>query len=493
MESKRSSTRNKQRTSQLIDGEAIKTLFEQCSDVVFSTLQFGNHEVTLVYCVGLISNDMLHKTVPLRLAEFFRNPLEETINNSIHLLQLPSLQVIENIEKAEKEVFSGKLLLIFNKSDIVYSVDISDRPQRNPEETSIEVSIKGPRDNFIEDIVVNQALIRKRLRTTSLICEPFEVGKRTKTKVSLLFMKDIADPTIITQIRTKIMHLDLDGLHSGTQLGELINNNPYSIFPRHTYTGRPDFAVQSLLNGRFVVLIDGVSYAYLAPINLFFLLKSSEDIEANYFYGAFERLIRVVGISVAVFLPAFWVALTTFHQNQIPFSLLATVIESRKGVPLPSSLEAILMLLLFEVFREAGLRLPLAVGQTLSVIGGLIIGDAAIRAGLTSPAMLVVIAGSTVATFTLVNQTLAGIVSLFRILIILLVSLLGFFGFFVSVFILGTMVARINSFGVPYLHIALNLSMKNVLKAIIKIPEQKVTKRPSSLNPNDSTKKGGPS
>ena len=493
MDFKRSSTRNKQPTSQLMDGEAIKTLFEQCSDVVFSTLQFGNHEVTLVYCVGLISNDMLYKTVPLRLDEFFRNPLEEMINNSIHLLQLPSLQVIENNEKAEKEVFSGKLLLIFNKSDIVYSVDISDRPQRNPEETSIEVSVKGPRDNFIEDIVVNQALIRKRLRTTSLICEPFEVGKRTKTKVSLLFMKDIADPTIITQIRTKIMHMDLDGLHSGTQLGELINDNPYSIFPRHTYTGRPDFAVQSLLNGRFVVLIDGVSYAYLAPVNLFFLLKSSEDMEANYLYGGFERLIRVVGISVAVFLPAFWVALTTFHQNQIPFSLLATVIESRKGVPLPSSLEAILMLLLFEVFREAGLRLPIAVGQTLSVIGGLIIGDAAIRAGLTSPAMLVVIAGSTIATFTLVNQTLAGIVSLFRILIILLVSILGFFGFFVSVFILGTMVARVNSFGVPYLQIALNFSLKNILKAIIKLPEQKDTKRPSSINPIDPTKKGGKS
>lgn len=304
-------------------------------------------------------------------------------------------------------------------------------------------------------------------------------------------MKDLADPNIIQEIRTKINAIDTDGIQSGTQLDELIHDKPYTLFPRVTYTGRPDFAVQSLLNGRFAILIDGVAYATIAPVGLFFLLKAAEDNEANFLYSSFERLIRVVGISVAVLLPGFWVGLTTFHQNQIPFTLLTTVIEARRGVPFPTSMEAMLMLILFEVFREAGMRLPFAVGQTLSVIGGLIIGDAAIRAGLTSPAMLVVIAASTIATFTLVNQTLIGVVSLVRFYIIIFVAIFGFFGFFVAIFILGTCIARVQSFGVPYLQLALRLSVKNTFKSLTKLPEQKNTKRQNSLNPQDETKQGG--
>ena len=149
------------------------------------------------------------------------------------------------------------------------SIDISDRPQRSPEETKNEVTILGPRDNFIEDLPVNIALIRKRLKSVSLLTKSSEIGKRTKTKVSILYMEDVADKKILDEIMEKLGNIDIDGIFSGTQLEELINKNPYSFFPRHAYTGRPDFAVQSLLNGRFIILIDGTSYAYVTPINLF--------------------------------------------------------------------------------------------------------------------------------------------------------------------------------------------------------------------------------
>lgn len=476
-----------------LNEHTIRKAFEQCSDVNFSKLNFQNNSVTLVYCSGLINNDMLYKTIPLRLGEFFQYHSVDSLAKLDEHLQLPSLKQIKRMELIEKEIFLGKLLLIFVPGDLIYSVDISNTPQRKPEETSMEVSFKGPRDNFIESVIINQALIRKRLPTRQLVSEFFEIGERTKTKVSLLYMKDIIDLSIIDEIRSRISEIDIDGLYSGTQLGELISNSPYSIFPRYTYTGRPDFAVQTLLNGRFIILIDGVSSAFIAPVNLFFLLKTAEDNETPFLYNSFERLIRVTGIFLAVFLPGFWVALTTFHQNQVPFTLLATVIESRKGVPLPTSLEALIMLALFEVFREAGMRLPLAIGQTLSVIGGLIIGDAAIRAGLTSPAMLVVIAGSTISTFTLVNQSLVGLVSLIRFIIIIVVSVLGFFGFFLSIFVLLIVLGRIESFGIPYLHIALRISIKNVIKAIFKVPEPLNNKRPRAVNPQDTNKQGGSS
>jgi len=480
----------KKNTGITLNEEALRKLFTKCIDIQFSSLQYNQHTITLVYCTGLVNTDMLYQVVPKRFEDFFAHLKGEITLDSLQQLSLPSLQLVKEEEQATDAIFEGKLLFIVQEQNLIMSVDIADRPERQPEETATEVSVKGPRDNFIENITVNYALIRKRLRTTTLVGEAFEIGKRSKTKVSILYMEDIADQDFLQQIRQKLQSIHIDGLLSGTQLEELINDSPYSVLPRHAYTGRPDFAVESLLNGRFVLLIDGISYAYITPVNLFYLLKSAEDKEYNYLYNSFERLLRIVGISVAAFLPGFWVALTAFHQNQLPLTLLATVIESRRGVPFPTAMEAILMLLLFELFREAGMRLPLAVGQTLSVVGGLIIGDAAIRAGLTSPAMLVVIAGSTVATFTLVNQSLVGTVSLMRFFVIFLVSLFGFVGFFVSIFLVGTYVANIRTFGVPYLALATQLNMKNILKAIFRLPAQKKDTRPATLKPHDPTQEG---
>ncbi len=303
------------------------------------------------------------------------------------------------------DIYCGKLLIFFNEYNYLFSTNISHRPQRTPEETATEITINGPRDNFIEDISVNVALIRKRLRTNSLHIKKFQVGKRSLTEVALLYIDDIASPDMVKDVSKKIRKLDVDGIYSGNQFMELIEKfSPF--FPRHHYSGRPDFSVQCLLKGRLIIIIDGISYAIITPINAFLLLKTAEDSENTSAFASFERVLRIAGIFSATLLPGFWVAITTYHQDQIPLILLATVVESRRGIPLPTALEAILMLLLFELFKEAGMRMPAAAGGTLSVLGALIIGDAAIRAGLTSPAMLVIIAGSSIATFTLVNHSL---------------------------------------------------------------------------------------
>jgi len=477
-----------------LNEQALRKLFQKNEDVKFESFTFHQHKVMITYCQGLVKNELLNLTVPERLEAFFSQlqvePSKETI---LELLRLPSLKLVENEDEAASEIFSGKLLLNFNIPEGIFLADISERPQRRPEETKTEVSILGPRDNFIEDISVNTALIRKRLRTTSLVSKSLEIGRRTRTKVSVLYMDDITDKEILQAIMEKLSAIDIDGLFSGTQLEELIAKKPFGLFPRHAYTGRPDFAVQSLLNGRIIILIDGIAYAYITPINLFFLLKSSEDKEQNYGFNSFERLMRIVGILVATFLPGFWVALSAFHQNQLPLTLLATIVESRRGVPLPTALEALLMLLIFELFREAGLRLPTAVGQTLSVIGGLIIGDAAIRAGLTNPAMLVVISGSTIATFTLVNQWLIGTVSIIRFFVIFFVSIFGFFGFFISIYIILIYIAQIRIFGVPYLGLATRIDVMNIIKSVFRLPDSKKVSRTNSLNPNDPTRKEGES
>ncbi|MBA4536943.1 spore germination protein [Bacillus aquiflavi] len=477
-----------------MDEQRLRELFHKSPDVIFQKFCFGEEnkqDVLLIKCEGMIDNEALNHLIYERLEAFFQHLGQRPLTNEIVIerLHAPSLTEVQNAQEIISGVFSGKLLLYFMNEQLLFSADISKRPQRKPEETTAEVVVNGPRDDFIEDITINIALIRKRLRTNSLCIEKFEVGRRTLTTVAMLYIDDIANEEIVNGVREKIANIDVDAILSGQQLMELIHKSP-RIFPRHDYTGRPDFAVHSLLSGRIVVILDGSSYVNIVPANLFLLLKAAEDYDITPYFSSFERIMRVVGLLIATFIPALWLALTTFHQNQIPLILLATVVESRKGLPFPSAVEAIIMLLIFELFREAGLRLPIAIGQTLSVFGGLIIGDAAIRAGLTSPAMLVVIAGSTIATFTFVNQSLVGMVSLLRIFSLVFAAFLGLYGFLLSIFIILIYLASVRVFGIPYMEMAANLSLKNILTAIFRLSAKKYTTRPEMFHPNDAYRKG---
>lgn len=484
-------TNEEENDKENITEESIRKLFENNPDVVLQTFEFDENTVTFVTCEGLVDAEVINTVIFERFVLFFnkkKNKLlsEDDIKKSLYV---PGLQRINSKKKMIAEVFAGRLIVLFHKEQFLFSIDIAKRPQRNPEETSTEVSIKGPRDDFIEDLVTNIALIRKRLRTNSLAIKKYEIGTRSQTQVAVLYLDDVVNKEIIQEIDHSLNRIDLDGIYSGTQLKELLQDKTYTFYPIFHYSGRPDFAVNSLLNGRFLILVDGVQYVIIGPVNLAFLLKTAEDTENIYLFNSFERVIRLVGLVIAIFLPGFWLALSTYHQNQIPIVFLGTIIEARKGVPLPAPVEALFMLLLFEFFREAGLRLPIAIGSTLSVVGGLIIGDAAIRAGLASPLMIVLIATSFVATYTLVSMSLHGIVSILRIFVMILSSFFGLFGFFISLFLIVLYAANIQTFGVPYLTVPSNFDYKQLLKAIFRIPERKYISRPSMMGPKDGTRR----
>lgn len=471
----------------------VQKLFEKNKDVILETHLYEGKNVTFIMCDGMIDQQMLNEVVFVRLTKLFEDNKREkltaeSINSKLHV---PDLKELKTEEDLIKEVFLGKLLILFHEQQIIFSVGIASRPQRSPEETSTEISIKGPRDDFIEDITVNIALIRKRLRTTSLAIKKYEIGTRTQTQVALLYIDDVIDKEIVKEIDKRLRAVNIDGIYSGTQLKELLSEKDFNFYPTFHYSGRPDFCVNSLLSGRFLIFIDGVQYAILAPVNLAFFLKSGEDSEATYLFNTFERTIRLMALIMAIFLPGLWVALSSFHQNQLPVTFLGTVIESRLSVPLPAPLETLLMIILFEFFREAGMRMPMAIGTTLSVVGGLIIGDAAIRAGLASPILIVVIASSSVATYTLVSLSLHGIVSILRLFVVVLSSFVGLYGFCISVFLIVLSVARIDTFGVAYISVPGEVSIKDMFKTFVKWPVGEAQERPTMLTDHQDRTKGG--
>ncbi|MED4267264.1 spore germination protein [Priestia megaterium] len=471
----------------------IMDLFRHSSDIsvekhyLFSDTD--KEKMLVFYCNGLIDHKLLINSIlPDIQTNYYQNGPEgiKNINSTMRLSPGEGEgKINQNIQERIFNGFTGVSI-----ADTVYLFNTAKPPVRNTEESSSEVSIRGPRDAFVEDISSNMALVRKRVKSNSLVFKSFTIGQRSQTQVQLIYLTDIQNGEFIREVTNRLNAIDIDFLNSDNQLLGLIGESHYSPFPLLESVSRPDGVVSYLARGRFAILVDNVPNALIGPANLGLFLHTSEDEHSPYYYVTFELMLRLMGLIFSIFLPAFWVSLSTYNTDQIPLPLLATIASSRLGLPFNTAFELLLMIGMFELFREAGVRLPKAVGQTVAVVGGLIVGDAAIRAGLTSPTMLVISSLTAVATFTLGNQALYGAVSLLRIGSIILSSVFGMFGFFVSVFLILGHLAKLKSFGIPYLSPVSPFVKGDFLKSFTKFPTAKQNERAKILHPLDKDRQG---
>lgn len=431
--------------------QKLHQLFYRCDDVKIRLN--GDRELVLVYCEGLCSNVMLkelamNKSDSKQSAHHQKDESGPMDHNSFLYSRLPddvSDQVIID------EVFKGNLVMLDTKDGSLYQSNMANRPERNPEESQTELTVYGPRDSFIEQLTINIALIRKRISSNTLSCEMYTLGSRSRTSVALLYLNDVLNEDIADNIRGKLQAIDVDSILNMEELKNIILKPGLGFFPLVNITTRADMVVNSLMRGRFVILMDGMPTAMLAPVNISYMMSAAEDAHTPLLLVYIVRAMRSAALFITILLPGFWVALTSYHQDQIPYPLLATVAMATAGTPLSGPLEVLLMILLFQFFLEAGSRLPSALGPSVSVVGGLIIGDAIIKAGLTSPATLVVAAVSATAQFTLVTGMFGLSVGILRIYIYILSSFFGLFGFFTGAFSVLIYLSNLKSFGVPYL------------------------------------------
>ncbi len=364
--------------SKKIDKSKIQSWFKNCSDVEIKQLE-NNPSILLIYCDPLIDlKELRNHVLP------YINKLEDDLFEKTEPSFAQSLPINKSLpDRLIQYVFEGKLIVILTDQARIFAMDIQKIPHRQIDQAVTESTIKGARDGFVEELPTNLGLIRKRIKTSSLKVKSFVLGERNKTKIALLYLEDVIPVETIADVSQRIEKIHVDGIISSTHLEELIQSKRPQLFPLVDYTGRPDFASNCLLQGRFIILVDGSPTAIIAPVSLPFLINSAEDQHVMFYQGSFSRILRYISLFISSFLPGLWIALITHHPDQLPYSLLATFALSRKGIPFPSSLEGLLIILLFELLREAGLRLPSAFGQTLSIVGGLIIGQAAISACLT--------------------------------------------------------------------------------------------------------------
>lgn len=400
---------------------------------------------------------------------------------SIHV---PDVQRANGVEDAVGKLLDGQTLIV-EAAGSIWAADTASRPGRMVEEPDAESGVRVPREGFNEQLDVGIALTRARLRHPGLRFEQRRFGTRTATRVVLAYIEDLVDPEILATVRSRLDRMRLDGVLESGYIEEFIEDSPFSPFPQTLRTERPDVVVANLLEGRFAILVDGTPFALVGPVVLTQLLTVSEDYYERSILSSWVRMLRYAAFVISLVLPGLYVAVTTYHQEVIPTSLLLSIAADREGVPFPALAEALLMETQFEVLREAGLRLPRAVGPAISIVGALVLGQAAISANLVSPAMVIVVAMTAIASFATPAFSIALAARLLRFAFTIAGAALGLFAMQAVAVLILVHLCALRSFGVPYLSPLAPLRLRDWTDVVARVPWWAMTRRPGFMMPKD--------
>jgi spore germination protein KA len=376
-----------------------------------------------------------------------RNELLEFIINKLLISGKASKST--NVDELIGSILYGDAVLFVDGINEAIIIEAKGWSSRQISEPLTEAVVRGPREGFTESIKVNMSLIRRKIRDSDLRFEAMNIGIKTKTSISICYIEGTASPKILDELRKRLNNIQIDGILETGYIEELIKDNPLSPFKTIGSTERPDSVVGKLLEGRIAILCDGTPFALTLPYLFLEQFQSSEDYYNSFIYGSFNRLIRIIGFFLSTSIPAMYIALVNFHQEMIPTPLFMSIISAREGVPFPNVVEALIMLFVFEIIREAGIRIPSTIGQAVSIVGALVLGDAAVNAKVISAPIVIVIAISGISSF-LIPKMISGLV-LMRILLLALSSVLGIYGYMFGIILIFIHLMSIESFGVPYM------------------------------------------
>jgi spore germination protein KA len=394
-------------------------------------------------------------------------------------------------------VLGGDAILLVDGVDHGVALSARSWPERAIEEPVSEANIRGPRDGFIETMRINTMLLRRRIRSPHMKMERIVVGRRTQTPVDLIYLKDVADPALVREVKSRIGRIDVDSMLDSGMLQEFIEDQPSSPFPLMMNTERPDRTAAGLLEGQVAIMVDGSPSALLLPVTFWHFMKASEDYYDRFWIGTLVLWHRFLFLMLSVLGPSLYVAITSFHQEMIPTTLLLSIAAAREGIPFPVLIEALMMEIFFEALREAGIRLPRQVGQAVSIVGALVIGEAAVRAGLASAPVVFIVAATGIASFTIPQFQLGVTFRFLRFPIMILAGTLGLFGIMVGLVAILVHLCAVRSFGVPYLTPVAPLDINGLKDVLIRAPLWLMGRRPpgmGTVNPHRQTQglKPGP-
>lgn len=478
--------------------ESIKEILIDCEDIVYRDFKVGangEYSLALIYTDGLIDKKLISEftllplMIGVREAEptplsVKKNILEFIVKKSIAITEIEECDTIDDSIDA---ILTGETVLLFDGYDKAVILSSRGWPVRGIESSESETAYRGPRDAFTETLKFNTSLIRRRIRDPNLKVKMYQIGRRSKTDVAVMYIGDIANDMFLKELNSRLENINVDAIVESSILEEFIQDNIYSPFPQIENTERPDAVAASLYEGRIAIVVDNTPSVLIIPATVGTLMQSTEDYYSRWPIAILIRFIRYIAAFVAVSAPALYVSVTSFDPGILPTRLAFYVSGTRINVPFPAVIEALLMEVTIEFLREAGSRISGPIGTTIGIVGGLIIGQAAVEAGIVSPLMIIIVAVTAIATFTLPSYEFSSALRLYRFGLIIFAAFLGLYGVMLGLILMITHMVKLNSFGIPFTSpfSGLGLMGGDLKDTLIRIPMNKLKYRPKFTFPQN--------
>ncbi|AHV95992.1 spore germination protein [Paenibacillus sabinae] len=479
----------------------IKRRIGNSSDVVFRSLSnpaSTSPSLTFIYIDGLVNADLITQAViqPLTDSKDLQEPGLDNEKALLlikeHILTVSGIKECKTVESLLRMLFEGNTIILLDGAKTALAAGTSGWETRSINEPTSQGVIRGPKEGFTESLRIGTSMIRRRLKNADLRVEEYKIGRRTQTGIALVYLHGIASEQVLAEIRKRLDAIDTDSILESNYIEELIEDGGMTPFPTIQNTERPDAMAGGILEGQVGILIDGTPFALLAPATFFSFFQSSEDYYQRFDISSFLRIIRFTAFFVSLLLPALYIAVTTFHQEMLPTTLLISLAAQREGIPFPALIEALIMELTFDVLREAGVRMPRAIGPAISIVGALVLGQAAVQAGLVSAAMVIVVSFTAISNFVIPSLAIANSIRLIRFLMMLIAGSMGLFGIMSFLMVLLIHMAGLESFGIPYLSPVAPMKPSYLKDIFLRMPMWKMKMRPSTYGSQEAPRQNLP-
>ncbi|WP_078546344.1 spore germination protein [Litchfieldia alkalitelluris] len=472
----------------------LQNEFGQSLDFKLEDVTVGNKKGFVCYLDTMIAKNKLTEQVYQPIEEMNNDENINLTNDTIEKYRkdfFPGITFHYSKEKNELvwSILSGYTALVIDGVTTSLALEVINEDRRAIEEPSTQTIIRGPKEGFTELLNTNISLIRRRLKNQNLRFENFVIGKDTRTSVALGYVDGIINKDILSELKNRLNKIDASLILDSGNIEEYIVDKTYTPFPLTYSTERPDAITSQLVEGKAILIVDGSPFVLSVPTVFTDFFQASEDHYMPFFMGTFLRMLRYISFMVALVLPSLYVAITTFHHELLPTELLISVQAQREGVPFPAVVEIFMMELTFEVLREAGIRMPRAVGQTVSIVGALVLGQAAVEAGLVSNVLVIIVAFTAIASFVSPVFNFSIATRLLRFVLILLAAFLGLYGVLLGLVLMVIHLTSLRSFGIPYLTPVAPLLVEDQMDVFLRLPIWANKRRPTYLKQEAPVKK----
>ncbi len=472
-----------------VNEQRLKERFCNCSDVVFRStfLAPGGQRALLVFIDGMVDKQVIDEAIlkPLLAGNMAEAREGEGIRLRDEQFALAQTCLIGTIHEAVQAVLHASVVVLMDGDDRGLAASVDGAKTRNVQEPESEVVIRGPREGFNESLRVNTSMIRRKIKTNRLKMERYTIGDLTQTEVVITYIEGIAREDVLNEVRTRLSRIRTDSILESGYIEEFMQENGYSPFPTVQNTERPDSVAAGLLEGKVAIVTDGTPFVLIAPYTFWAGLQSAEDYYNPSLYSSAVRFIRISFVFISLFLPSLFVAIVNFHSQMLPTSLALNFAAARENSPFPTVIETFLMEILFEGLREAGIRLPKQIGSAISIVGALVIGQAAVQAGIVSAPIVIVVSGTGIASFTIARLNLSQPLRMLRFVLLISAGTMGLYGISLVTLAILLHVTALRSFGVPYFSPLAPLAVTELKDAIWRSPRWNMHMRPQDTSESE--------